>query len=200
MAESAEELYARVTASTEKGPLPAPEYVSWDVFPWQVHDGAIVPAALLPPAPEPARRGEGGEDCPSCGQRDPETIVWQDDRWVLTHLGEPSGLPVVVMLHSREHLDLGGLSDADAARLGVLVNRIVRILESLPNVGRAHVSRWGDGMAHLHVWFFARTADLPSLRGSPAAEWDQVLPPVPEDRWRADLARLARDMDEVDGV
>jgi len=36
----------------------------------------------------------------------------------------------------------------------------------------------------------ARPARLPQLIGSFAAIWDDVLPPVPEARWRADLDAL----------
>jgi hypothetical protein len=37
----------------------------------------------------------------------------------------------------------------------------------------------------------ARPARLPQLIGSFAAIWDDILPPVPEERWRADLQALA---------
>jgi hypothetical protein len=37
----------------------------------------------------------------------------------------------------------------------------------------------------------ARPARIPQLIGSFAAIWDDILPPVPEDVWRADLQRLA---------
>jgi len=37
----------------------------------------------------------------------------------------------------------------------------------------------------------ARPARLPQLIGSFAAIWDDVLPPVPEEQWRADLRALA---------
>ena len=36
----------------------------------------------------------------------------------------------------------------------------------------------------------ARPARLPQLIGSFAAIWDDILPPVPEDGWRADLEAL----------
>ena len=40
--------------------------------------------------------------------------------------------------------------------IGLLVVRITRAIESLPHIARAHVSRWGDGSAHPHIFFFAR--------------------------------------------
>jgi hypothetical protein len=42
-----------------------------------------------------------------------------------------------------------------------------------------HVNRWGDGGAHLHVWFFARPEGLLQLRGSCLPDWLDVLPPLP---------------------
>jgi hypothetical protein len=40
----------------------------------------------------------------------------------------------------------------------------------------------------------ARPARTPQLIGSFAAIWDDVLPPTPEDVWRANLAAVARAM------
>ena len=54
--------------------------------------------------------------------------------------------------------------------------------------------RYGDGGAHAHTWFVARTARLTGVIGSPVIEWDDVLPPGPEDVWRADLSH---DRDEA---
>jgi hypothetical protein len=36
-----------------------------------------------------------------------------------------------------------------------------------------------------------RPARMPQLRMSFAAIWDDILPPVPDDLWRADLAVVA---------
>ena len=67
-----------------------------------------------------------------------------------------------------------------------------RIIGNLPNVGRVHIGKWGDGAVHLHVWFMARTA-----AGQPGAS--ATSPPSGttsclrrrRDVWRADLARIA---------
>ena len=122
---------------------------------------------------------------------DPEHVVWEDDVWVLTHPGAPAGLPLVMMLHSREHLDLGTLDDEQASQLGRITSRLVRIIEALDNIGRTHVMRIGDGGSHLHVWFVSRTARLTHVLGSVAHEWDDILPAGPEDVWRADLHTVA---------
>jgi hypothetical protein len=37
----------------------------------------------------------------------------------------------------------------------------------------------------------ARPARVPQLIGSFAAVWDEILPPVPEDIWQANIAAVA---------
>lgn len=187
-------MYARVVATVgPEGRLPMPPSGQWNVFPWEAVDGAVVPKVLRPPTDEPKRRGadDSPETCDACAGIDPAHVVWEDDRWVLTHQGAPSGLPLVLVLRTREHLDYPELADELASELGRVSVRLVRILEHLPHVGRAHTSRWGDGGSHCHVWFLARTERLTGVLGSSALEWDDVLPPVPEDVWRADLHAVA---------
>lgn len=193
MPEPAEDVYARIVEAVGPGGrLPASPTTAWDIFPWEAVDGAVVPKVLGPPADEPARWGEAPDKpCGACAGFDPATVVWEDELWVLTHPGAPSGLPVVLTLHPREHLDLGALDDEMASQLGRITNRLVRIVEHLPHVGRVHVARWGDGGSHLHQMFFARTARLAGVLGSPAMEWDDMIPPGPEDVWRADLHVVA---------
>ena len=184
-------MYARVVdAAGEGGRLPMPPQSEWEIFPWEVHDGAIAPKALRPPADEPARRGEQGRSCDDCAV-DADLVVWEDEHWLLTHRGQPSGLPIVLVLYAREHIDFGELDDDLASEYGRISNRLVRIIEHLPDVGRVHVERWGDGGAHMHVWFFARTRRLTGVLGSAAPEWNEILPPGPEDVWRADLHAVA---------
>lgn len=192
MAESAEQVYERVMSVADaEGRLPLPEIAGWDVFPWEVVDGVLRPKVLAPPAPEKPRNGEVGTvGCHACAVPD-ERVVWEDEHWQLIHLGGPSGLPVVLMLNTREHLDAGELSDDLASELGRITNRLVRIIEGLDGVGRCHVNRWGDGGRHFHLWFFGRTQGLATILGSYAVEWDEVLPPVPEDLWRDDLHTIA---------
>jgi diadenosine tetraphosphate (Ap4A) HIT family hydrolase len=189
MAESAEEVYARVVALVgEDGRLPLPAIGGWDVFPWEVVGDAVLPKVLRAPADEPPRWGESPDKpCSACQGFDPARVVWEDEHWVLTHEGQPSGLPMVLVLHTREHLDLPDLDDDLASQLGRITTRLTRIVGHLDNIGRVHVNRWGDGSAHFHLWFFARTARLAQILGSYAVEWDEVLPPGPEEVWRDDL-------------
>jgi diadenosine tetraphosphate (Ap4A) HIT family hydrolase len=189
--ESAEELYARaLDAADAEGRLPMPPVVGWETFPFE---GEIRVRPLLPPADEPPRLGEDPADCWRCRLGD-EDVIWSDDRWLLAPLSQPSGLPVVVILMPRQHCDLGDIPPHLAAELGPLIVRVERAVDAVGHIGRVHVGRWGDGSAHLHFWFIARPARMPQLRTSFAAIWDDILPPLPETLWRANLAVVAREL------
>ena len=200
MPESAEEIYARVVAAVgEGGRLPVPPTGDWDIFPWEVVDGAIAPKVLKAPAPEQPRHGESAEKpcgpCAGFGDR----LIWENDRWVVTRMEEPSGLPLALFLMPREHLDFTDLDDEMAAECGRLTVWLTRIMTHLPNIGRVHVNKWGDGGAHCHLWFLARPKGLPQVLGSYAVEWDEILPPGPREVWEADLATVARKLAYHDG-
>jgi diadenosine tetraphosphate (Ap4A) HIT family hydrolase len=189
--ETPEELYRRAQEAVgPDGRLGMPPLQEWETFPFE---GDIRVRPLQPPVDEEQpRRGEGGVDCWRCERGDDEA-VWHDERWRLV-ARPPSGLPVVVILETREHLDLSGLSAELAAELGPLIVRIERAVRSVGEIGRVHVCRWGDGSEHFHVWFMARPARLPQLIGSFAAIWDDVLPETPEEVWRENIAAVARAM------
>ena len=199
MPESAEEVHARVVAAAgEDGRLPAPSLAEWTTFPWEVVDGVLVPKVLPPPADEDPREGEAGKPCPTC-TRDTARDIWGNERWVVTRMEKPGGLPLALFLQTREHLDFTDMDDDLAAEYGRITVWLTRIVSHLPHIGRVHVNRWGDGSAHLHVWFLARTARQAGVLGSFAADWDDVLPPVPEDVWREDLATVAHKLANHDG-
>ena len=201
MPESAEEVYARVVALVgEDGRLPMPPVAEWDIFPWELVDGELVPKVLQPPvAAEEPRWGEGDRPC-SCGEGDPDHAIWRNDRWVVTSTAQPSGMPLILFLHPREHLDFTDMDDDLASEFGRVCNWLHRIVSNLPNIGRVHVCKWGDGGSHMHVWFIARTARLANVLGSMAVEWNEMLPPGPEDVWRADLKHVADRLATHDGV
>jgi diadenosine tetraphosphate (Ap4A) HIT family hydrolase len=161
----------------------------WDTWPF---DGELTVRPLQPPVErEKPRGGEGGVDCHACTASD-EDYVWTSERWRLRPLGQPSGLPVVVLLEPRQHFSApGDLPDELAAELGVLISRIERAVRGVDGVGLVHVLRYGEGGAHLHIWFMGRPARLEQMRSSFAAIWDDVLPPLPEEIWRENLALVA---------
>ncbi|MFN8193054.1 MAG: hypothetical protein U0R80_02085 [Nocardioidaceae bacterium] len=203
MPESAEEVYARVVAAVgTEGRLPMPPVHEWDMFPWEVVDGALVPKVLQAPShgAEPARAGEGGDGCFNCSGEGDAVRVWENDRWKLARPPAAKGLPLVLWLSSKEHLDFPDMDDELASEYGRLSTRLCRIMSNLADIGRVHVCRWGDGSEHLHVWFIARTARLPHVIGSMAVEWDEMLPPVPEEIWLEDVRRVATKLANHDGV
>jgi diadenosine tetraphosphate (Ap4A) HIT family hydrolase len=185
--ETAEQLYARASVALRMPPLE-----EWETFPFE---GEMRPRALLPPTErDRPRHGEGGVDCGRCTAAD-EEYLWTGERWRLRTFDWPTGLPLVVLLEPREHYaEPGDLSDELAAELGVQIARIERAVRAIGEIGRVHVCRWGDGSEHLHWWFMARPARLPQLSGSFAAIWDDVLPPLPEEIWRANLDALTREL------
>ena len=183
MAETPEQIHARTASALRMPPVD-----EWEEFPF---DGEMRPRALLPPVErEEPRQGEGGVDCHSCANPD-SAYLWANERWRLLP-ARPNGLPMVVLLETRQHYgEPGDLPDELAAEQGVLIGRIERAVRSIGDIGRVHVCRWGDGSEHLHFWFLARPARLPQVVGSFAAIWDDILPPVPEPIWRANLAAVA---------
>ncbi len=197
MPESAEELYVRVVAEVGvDGHLPSPPVADWDTFPWEGAD--LRPRTVLAPAAERVRAGEGERPCGHCADPD-HGVIWHNDRWLVRAPDRPSGLPVVVWLMTTEHLDFEDMDDDLAGEFGRISKWLHRIIGNLPNIGRVHIGKWGDGSVHLHVWFMARTARMGQSVGSYAPEWDDILPPTPVDIWRADLAEIARQLANHDG-
>jgi diadenosine tetraphosphate (Ap4A) HIT family hydrolase len=178
--------HALAAADSERR-LPLARMTGWDISPFE--QGGLRVAPLRPPVlPEPARQGEDPSDCNSCRSRDEG--IWFSDRWRLTRIAGV-GVPLVLMLHPRDHYDMADLPDELAAELGLLTTHIVRHVEALPHIARAHMYRIGDGGAHLHVWFFARPEGQAQLYGSWMVVWDDLLPEYPADVADADAAIVA---------
>ena len=188
MALRPDEFYNHALAAADsEHRLPLARMTGWDISPFE--PGGLRVAPLRPPVlPEPARVGEDPADCRACTARNEG--IWLDDTWRLTRIGG-AGVPLVLMLHPRDHYDLADLPDERAAEFGVLTTHIVRHIQALPNISRAHVYRIGDGAAHLHVWFFARPEGQAQLYGSWLVVWDDLLPEYPESVAEADAARVA---------
>ncbi len=112
MALRPDEFYDHALAATDdERRLPLARMTGWDISPFEP-DGLRV-APLRPPVlPEPARHGEDPSDCGSCRGRDEG--IWFDDRWRLTRV-TGVGVPLVLMLHPRDHYDLADLPDELAA-------------------------------------------------------------------------------------
>ena len=183
-----EEFYAHALAAADAdGRLPLSRMTGWEISPFDP-DGLRVTPLRPPVVPEPPRRGEDPSECFSCGRRDEG--IWRNEHWRLSRIGGV-GVPLVLMLHPRDHYDLADLPDDYAAELGVLTTQLARHIEALPHIARAHVYRLGDGGAHLHMWFFARPEGQPQMLGSWLVVWDDLLPEYPGDIADADAATVA---------
>lgn len=177
-------------------PLSVPDFAKWPSFPFE---GDLRVKQLDDPVDvEPARKGEGSAECLSCNAPD-DAYIWVSERWRVRAMDRPTGLPMVLILESRSHLDLGDLPNLLAAELGVMTVRLERAIRSLDGVARVHVNRWGDGSAHLHMWFLARPYGQLQLRGTFLSLWDAILPAIPESTWRENLAHVAAWLAEFGG-
>ena len=158
--------------------LPLPRFVDWPIFPFE---GEMRVKELLPDMAEDfPREGEGGRPCSPCGFGD-EHYLWVDERWRIA-AGRRKGLPVV-MLETRDHLDLGDLEDDMAAEMGVLTVRIDRAMRASGEVGRTQFNRSGDGGSHFHLWCYGRPTGSLQLLGMGVPLWAEILPPLPLEEW-----------------
>jgi diadenosine tetraphosphate (Ap4A) HIT family hydrolase len=173
-----------------------PGFTAWPTFPFE--GDLRVKKLHYPVETEPPRHGDNPSECRACAAPD-EAYIWVSERWRVRSLDHPTGLPAVLILESRSHLDLGDLPNMLAAELGVMTVRLERAIRSLDGVARVHVNRWGDGAAHLHLWFLARPYGRLQLQGTFLALWDDILPTIPEDRWRENLALVAAWLAEFGG-
>jgi diadenosine tetraphosphate (Ap4A) HIT family hydrolase len=181
--ETPEQLHARAA-----GALRTPPVEEWDTWPFE---GAIRPRPLAALSPEPALAGQGGDDCRACRTPDAD-YLWTSERWRVTGLGEPTGLPVIVILEPRLHVaGPADLSDDLAREQGVMLGRVERAVLAVGGIARVHIGRWGEGAEHLHWWFIGRPEGFGQLRSSFAEIWDEVLPPTPRAIWEDNLALVA---------
>jgi hypothetical protein len=179
-----------------ENPVPLPDFTRWPSFPFE---GELRVKDLAEPVDvEPPRSGEDAADCVACNTPD-EAYIWVGERWRVRAMDRPTGLPMVLILECRSHLDLGDLPNLLAAELGVMTVRLERAVRSLDGVARVHVNRWGDGSAHLHMWFLARPYGRLQLRGTFLSLWDDILPVIPEPQWRQNLAHVAAWLGEFGG-
>lgn len=183
-------------SDVSENPAPLPDFTRWPSFPFE--GDLRVKKIAAPVEVEPPRSGEDAADCVACNTPD-DAYIWVSERWRVRAMDRPTGLPMVLILECRSHLDLGDLPNLLAAELGVMTVRLERAIRSLDGVARVHVNRWGDGSAHLHMWFLARPYGQLQLRGTFLSLWDDILPRIPEQRWRENLAHVAAWLAEFGG-
>jgi hypothetical protein len=173
------------------GRLPLSRMTGWEIFPFEP-DGLRVVPLEAPQLPEAPRAGEDESECWACQREEPS--IWSDDHWRITMPVAESGVPLVLMVRPNAHYDLPNLPEELAAELGRLLVHLARAIEALPHIARAHISRWGDGGAHLHLFVFARPEGFAQLRGTCLAIWDDLLPPVPAEVQQSDAAQVAKSL------
>ncbi|MCL8026749.1 hypothetical protein [Nocardioides bruguierae] len=162
--------------------------VAWDIYPYELDGLRMKPLAPLADA-EPDRQGEDPATCRCRGEGFTEgPLAWSNERWLLKVLS--GGLPSELMLQPRAHHDLADLPSDLAAEMGVLIGAVTAAAESLPSVHRCHLARYGDGGAHLHLFFWARPARVLQLRGSTLVDWADQLPPLPDEVRRANAEHV----------
>ncbi len=184
MPETPEQLHACAA-----GALRTPPVQEWDSWPFE---GELRPKRLAPLTPEPTIHGQGGTDCRACVKPDSE-YLWTTERWRVTALGEPSGLPVIVILEPREHFaGPADLPEELAREQGLMLGRVERAVLAVGGIARVHIGRWGEGAEHLHWWFLGRPEGFGQLRSSFAEIWDEVLPPIPRTTWEDNLELVVR--------
>jgi diadenosine tetraphosphate (Ap4A) HIT family hydrolase len=190
--ETIEDYYARVSdAADDEGRLAiAADIVGWDVFPFEPEGLSLEPLCRA----ELPRHGENPTQC-RCSEptAEDDSLVWTDDHWHVGLLDE-SGAPLVLVLSPRAHYDFTALPKDRAAEMGQIMVALGAAIEALPSVARAHVSRWGDGGAHAHIFFYARPTRMPQLRGTMMAVWDDFLPRVPGDVRDANARAVVQDL------
>src|SRR5947209_8366769 len=138
--------HARDPRGHDMGRLRTSPVQEWDSWPFT---GGVTPKTLREPEPEPDRDGEGARPCTACADGD-DKYIWTDERWRLKAMA-PSGLPVVLILEPREHVDgPRDLPEDMLAEMGILLARVERAVLAVDGVERVHILRYGEGAAHLH--------------------------------------------------
>jgi diadenosine tetraphosphate (Ap4A) HIT family hydrolase len=127
--------------------------------------------------------------------------VFEDDLVVLGHIGPTPGLddgyPGQMLLVPRRHVTSpGGLTTAEAERIGLWLSRGTRLLEQVRGAEHVYLWRLGDGWPHLHFHLVPRYPGTPDeFHGPTVREW----PGVPRYGW-AELAAMASDLRRAAGA
>lgn len=192
MPETPQEWYARVHDAVDREGYRESDWSQWRTWPF---DGTLVARDLHPPAEaEEPRHGAGGVDCAQCEASrtdDGSSVFWRDDLMMLGRPLEGSSLPFAAFLMPRRHADLRDLTEAEAARSGVLLSAIERAACDVLDVPRIQAARWGDGSEHLHWWLSARPTGALQLRGTFMSHWEELLPVRDAAAVNADLDLIA---------
>jgi diadenosine tetraphosphate (Ap4A) HIT family hydrolase len=132
-----------------------------------------------PVIPEAERSGVDAGECGACRRPD-DDYLWTDENWRLMGLA-PTQVRGIVLLETRDHHDsFADLPLPRLTELGPMLARVERAVLGIGDVARVHVNRWGEGLAHFHLWFIPRPLGRVQLRGPMLPIWLEVLPDVDE--------------------
>ncbi len=180
------------SADVPRPEVPLPDFVTWPIFPF-VGELAVRPVVPLQAADWPRSGEPGGAPCASCAEPD-DRCIWVDEHWRVLAPAERSAVPVQLFLETRDHVDMDGLDPTLAAELGLMIVRLDRAIQAIEGVGRVHMSRWGDGASHFHLWFYARPFGNLQMVGFCLPMWAMTLPPTPVDIWDRNLTIVAHEL------
>ena len=173
------------------------EIVAQEIFPFTGHLQVKPLEPLV--IPEPARRDSDPASCESCRRPDSD-FIWTDENWRVQPF-LPTPVPGVVLLDTRAHHDsFSDLPPELLGALGPMIARVERAVESIGDVGRVHLNRWGDGGAHFHLWFIPRPLGALQLRGSCLPMWFDVLPDLDDQAAEAPLHTIAEALSTEGGI
>jgi diadenosine tetraphosphate (Ap4A) HIT family hydrolase len=107
----------------------------------------------------------------------PGGTVYEDDLVYASHGKPPDGAttqyPGLLFVEPRRHVPgMSGLTRAEAERVGWLVSRLSRALETSEKAERTYLAVLGHHVPHLHVWLVPRYPGTPSdVWGTAVLEW-----------------------------
>ena len=170
--ESAEDFYARVQAAT--GPdgrlaVAVEEMPGWDIYPFEIDSLRMKPLQPLADE-EPPRGGENPAEC--CCARPPDPGRGRAAGLEQRALAAPPRLGDEAADRPQPR-PARALRPADGPRPprrrdGQLIVAVSAAVESLPSVGRVQLAKYGDGGAHLHLFFLGPPGpDAPAPRLTP---------------------------------
>ncbi len=113
-------------------------------------------------------------DCISCRANQDEIVtpggaLYDDGLWRLEHTFEPIPMVGWLVLKPLRHVEtLADLTSEEAAALGSLLQRIPQAMRETLAPAKIYSVQFAELVAHLHIHFIPRAADLPEAYRGPA--------------------------------
>jgi diadenosine tetraphosphate (Ap4A) HIT family hydrolase len=121
-------------------------------------------------------------------------VLYQDELVYAGHthaLDGPTAYSGYLMVEPKRHAaGLGDLTDAEASAIGVLANRLARLLKEIEGAEHVYSFVYGDKVPHLHVHLAPRYPGTPRVYWGPRLNAWPEAPRVDPDGMRTLIARL----------